>query len=153
MAPGYAYSAAILSVDLDAIVSFPYDLPTLDDEDRSGVNDLNDPFGGNDGKNQAMLEIGGPVQIHASGFRNPYDVVLTESGRMYSWDNGPNANWGAAPVSCVDAGAVEGGQTYADGLHYVPSAGYYGGHPNLTRANRSNTFNASNPQTPIPLGM
>ena len=153
LAPEYAYSAAILSVDLDAIVSFPYDLPTLDDEDRSGVNDLNDPFGGNDGKNQAMLEIGGPVQIHASGFRNPYDVVLTESGRMYSWDNGPNANWGAAPVSCVDAGAVEGGQTYADGLHYVPSAGYYGGHPNLTRANRSNTFNASNPQSPIPLGM
>ncbi len=153
LAPEYAYSAAILSIHLDEISSFPYDLPTLNDEDRAGVNDLNDPFGGNNGKNQAMLEVDGPVRIHASGFRNPYDVLIRQDGKMYSWDNGPNANWGAAPPTCADAGAVEGGQTYTDGLHYIPAVGFYGGHPNLTRANRANTFNPTNPQSPVPVGM
>ncbi len=150
MAPEYAYAAAILSIHLDQILSFPYDLPTLDDEDRPGVNDFNDPFGGNNGKNQAVLEVDGPVRIHASGFRNAYDIILAENGKMYSWDNGPNANWGGKPTTCLDV-QVEGGNTYTDGLHLIPSAGYYGGHPNLTRANRANTFNATNPQSPVPV--
>jgi len=152
LAPEYAYSAAILSVDLNAISSFPYDLPTLNDEDRAGAADFNDPFGGNDGKNQAKLEVGGPVQVYASGFRNPYDILINQQGRLYSWDNGPNANWGGPPATCADV-QVEGGPTYTDGLHFIPSAGYYGGHPNLTRANRSNTFNASNPQSPVPVSL
>ena len=42
--PEYALSAAILSIDLDMIGNTTYDLPTLNDEDRAGVNDLNDPF-------------------------------------------------------------------------------------------------------------
>ena len=46
----YALSAALLTIDLDAIGSTTYDLPTLDDEDRPGVTDAGDPFGGNDGK-------------------------------------------------------------------------------------------------------
>ena len=75
--PEYALSAAILSVDLDAIGNTTYDLPTLDDETRPGTNDANDPFGGNDGKNQARLVPGGPVQVYSPGFRNPYDVVIT----------------------------------------------------------------------------
>ena len=52
--PEFALSAAILSIDLTAIGNTTYDLPTLDDETRSGQSDANDPFGGNDGKNQAM---------------------------------------------------------------------------------------------------
>src|SRR6185436_5489872 len=72
MLPEYALSAAILSVNLNAIGNTTYDLPTLDDETRPGVNDSNDPFGGNDGKNQAKLVPGGPVQVYSSGFRNPY---------------------------------------------------------------------------------
>ncbi len=149
----FAYAAAVLSIDLNAISSFPYDLPTLDDEDRPGVNDFNDPFGGNDGKNQAMLEVGGPVQVHSPGFRNPYDIVLTENGRLYSWDNGPNSGWGDAPLGCDNDLAVEGGATLQDGLHFIPSAGYYAGHPNPVRGDRSNTFNVTNPQSPIPAGM
>ena len=75
--PEFALSAAILSVDLDAIGNTTYDIPTLNDEDRAGIADANDPFGGNDGKNQAKLVPGGPVQVFAPGFRNPYDVVIT----------------------------------------------------------------------------
>ena len=66
----YAYSCAILAIDLDAIDALPtqtdfggssfykYDLPTLDDPDRETSSDLNDPWGGNDGLNQAKLVVG-----------------------------------------------------------------------------------------------
>ena len=109
----YAYSAAILTIDLAAIDAmttktwgedgskYKYDLPTLDDPTRpnTGPNggDLGDPFGGNDGLNQAKLTAGSPVQIYAPGFRNLYDVVLTEDGKLYGWDNGPNGGWGGQP--------------------------------------------------------
>jgi hypothetical protein len=149
LAQEYAYAAAILTVDLNSLGTLPYDLPTLDDEDRAGVNDLNDPFGGNNGKNQAVLEVGGPVQVFSPGFRNPYDIIIAQNGKIYSWDNGPNAGWGGAPTTCADT-VVEGGPTYTDGLHYIPGAGYYAGHPNVIRGNRNNTFNASNPQSPVP---
>jgi len=149
--PEFAYSAAVIKVDLNAIGNTTYDMPTLDDEDRPGVNDQNDPFGGNNGKNQAVLVPGGPVQVFSSGFRNPYDVLIAKSGRIYTFDNGPNAGWGGTPIDCADD-TVEGGKSYADGLHLL-SNGYYGGHPNTTRANRQNIFNNSNPQSPIPQGM
>ena len=41
------------------------------------------------------------------------------------------------------------GVTYGDGLHYIDAPGYYGGHPNPTRSNPANTFNETNPQSPI----
>lgn len=151
--PEYALSAAILEIDLGAIGNSTYNLPTLDDENRSGSNDANDPFGGNNGKNQAKLVPGGPVQVYAPGFRNPYDVVITEAGRMYTVDNGPNSGWGDVPVgegtnNCTN-GVSEPGPTYQDGLHHVTGRGYYGGHPNPTRARTANTFNSSNPQSPV----
>ena len=149
--PEYALSAAILSVDLDAIGGQTYDLPTLDDETRSnsgpGGADTHDPFGGNDGRNQARLVPGGPVQVHASGLRNPYDLVRTASGRLFVIDNGPNAGGGGPPTDCTNA-TREPGVTYRDNLH-VAAAGSYLGHPNPTRGNRNNTFNSSNPQSPV----
>ena len=150
----YALSAAILSIDLDAIGNTTYDLPTLDDEDRPGTNDGgNDPFGGNNGKNQAILVPGGPVQVYAPGFRNPYDIVFTELGRLYSIDNGPNAGWGDVPVgegtANVSNARNEPGESYGDGLHFITGQGYYAGHPNPTRANLGNTFNTTNPQSPV----
>lgn len=67
----YALSAAILSIDLNAInamttkgsgnTAYKYDLPTLNDPTRTDslTNiDVNDPFGGNDGLNQAMVVAG-----------------------------------------------------------------------------------------------
>ena len=152
--PEYALSAAVLSVDLGALGGATFDLPTLDDEDRPGTADANDPFGGNDGQNQARLVPGGPVQIHAAGFRNPYDLVASESGDLYTIDNGGNAGWGGAPQPDGPAGTctnalVETSDTDADALIRIPGPGFYGGHPNPTRANPANTFNASNPQSPV----
>jgi len=152
--PEYALSTAVLSIDLGTIGNTTYDLPTLDDEDRAGSADANDPFGGNDGKNQAKVVSGGPVQVYASGFRNPYDVLLTKSGKLYTVDNSGNAGWGDVPKNEGPGGTCtneqnEPGTTDADTLHLV-SSGYYGGHPNPTRGNKSNKFNSSNPQSPVP---
>jgi hypothetical protein len=153
--PEYALSAAILDVDIAAVEALPatYDLPTLDDENRPGVNDANDPFGGDDGKNQAKLVPGGPVQIYASGLRNAYDAVYTSKG-LYTIDNGGNQGWGGPPVNAGPDGTCtnaidNSGQTFYDGLHHITAPGYYGGHPNPTRGNMANTFNASNPQSPV----
>ncbi|MBW3578433.1 MAG: choice-of-anchor D domain-containing protein [Actinobacteria bacterium] len=152
--PEFALSAAILSVDLDAVGNTTYDLPTLDDEDRLGDPDINDPFGGNDGKNQAKLVASGPVQVFAPGFRNPYDLVITTQGLMYTVDNGANGGWGDIPVNEGPGGTCtndvnEPGTTDPDSLHLITGSGYYGGHPNPTRGNTANTFNASNPQSPV----
>lgn len=150
--PEYALSAAILSVDLDAIGNTRYDIPTLNDPDRPGTDDANDPWGGNDGKNQAKVVAGGPVKVFSPGFRNPYDIVLTSKGKLFVPDNGPNKTWGGPPANegpggnCTNA-VVPGGDTGSkDSLHLV-SNGYYGGHANPTRGNDSNTFGG---QSPVP---
>ncbi|GIV33216.1 MAG: hypothetical protein KatS3mg031_0751 [Chitinophagales bacterium] len=158
MLPEYAYSTAILKVDLNAIGETTYDLPTLDDEDRTNINSITgfedpyDPFGGNNGKNQAILVPNGPVQIYSPGWRNNYDIVITKAGKMYSFDNGPNAGWGGPPINCTNQQS-EPGVTYCDVLIHVTGPGHYAGSPNPTRANRNNTFNITNPQSPIPPGM
>ncbi|MBB6429242.1 Kelch repeat-containing protein [Algisphaera agarilytica] len=161
--PEYALSAAILSLDLDAIEALPtqtdangqqfkHNLPTLDDEDRATNNDANDPFGGNAGKNQAILEENGLVDIFASGLRNPYDFVFTQFGQVYVADNGPNSSIGDVPI--LDPNGLPtnqpnpGGTTAMDALHLV-TEGSYSGHPNPTRANTNNTFNPTNPQSPV----
>src|SRR5215207_2936638 len=153
--PEYALSAAILKLDLGAISNPPYDLPTLDDEDRPGNPEANDPFGGNDGKNQAKIVPGGPVQVYASGFRNPYDLLMARNGKMYTVDNGSNSGWGDVPVNEGPAGNCtndpsDPGVRANDTLHLL-SPGYYGGHPNPTRGNTTNTFNVSIPQSPVPV--
>jgi hypothetical protein len=150
--PEYALSAAILKVDLDAIGNTTYDLPTLNDEDRAGNLDANDPFGGNDGKNQAKLVEGGPVQVYEPGFRNPYDLLIARSGKMYTIDNSSNAGAGDVPVNERPAGVCtndpnEGGTTQDEALDLV-GPGRYGGHANPTRGNMSNTFD-SDKQSPV----
>ena len=184
----YALSAAILKIDLDAIDALPvqgsgdtaylYDMPTLDDPTRANVNgitdpgdpgydgvDVNDPYGGNNGLNQSKIVVGQPVQLHATGFRNPYDLVIMKSagyeGKMYSIDNGANQGWGGHPVGegtypGVNAGLctneynpLEPGSTgpgpndgqvnNLNGLHYIrevdPGKRYYAGHPTPVRGN------------------
>jgi len=146
----YALSAAALEIDVNAIGTGTYDIPTLDDEDRPGADDEHDPFGGNDGKNQAMLVQGGPVQIWSTGLRNAYDVVLTQSGRLYTFDNGPNSGWGGTPNGNCGNGIDNSGSTHFDTLQLL-AKGSYAGHPNPVRGNTANTFNASNPQSPVEL--
>jgi hypothetical protein len=160
----YALAAAILRVDLDAIEALPvqfdevnnrqhvYDLPTLDDPTRPNDpegNDPGDPFGGNDGLNQARLLIDGPVQVYSPGWRNAYDVVITRSpgreGRMYTVDNGANGGWGGHPDNEGPSGnctndyvlGEPGFVNNLDNLHLIPFEGYYGGHPTPIRGNPS----------------
>lgn len=118
---------------------FIYDLPTLNDPTKSQISnghpefpyppghplynasiDLGDPFGGNDGLNQAILEPNSPVTIFAPGFRNAYDLVISEAGLIYTIDNGPNVNWGGKPL-IYDAG----GNVKSDQSQYTPAAGDY----------------------------
>lgn len=159
-------------------VQFVYDLRTLDDPTRANINntspdfpypsghplynssiDPGDPFGGNNGLNQAIPEPGGPVQVYSPGFRNAYDVVFTSQGRLYTSDNGPNGGWGGLPLIydsggilkghegqsgvSFDAGAGDyctnefnddGSSGHGDPLHFVAGPGYYGGHPTPIRA-------------------
>jgi large repetitive protein len=171
----YALSACILSIDLNAIDAMPtkdaggahpykYDLPTLDDPTRPGNPDPGDPFGGNDGMNQAKIVSGGPVQVYSPGWRNAYDLLLSRipgrAGNLYTIDNGPNGNWGGYPVGEGTSNPTnqydpaEPGSTKPDangngvvanydGLElignvatYKPGS-YYGGHPVPIRANPS----------------
>ncbi|WP_276372040.1 malectin domain-containing carbohydrate-binding protein [Chryseolinea sp. H1M3-3] len=157
----YALSAAILEIDLDMIdnqFGGSYTLPTLDDPTRPNNpdgTDVGDPFGGNDGLNQAKLVIGGPVQIYAPGFRLSYDLLITKTpgknGRMYTIGNGGNPGWGGYPENegtpnvtnnrlFDEPGSIEPTLNddkinNRDGLHYVTGRGYYAGHPVPIRAN------------------
>ena len=149
--PEYALSGAILSLDLRALDDETYVLPTLDDETRSGADDAGDPFGGNGGRNQAVVVPGGPVRLHATGVRNPFDVLLTRRGHLYTIDNGPNWYWGDSPrvVSGTCSNRSNEGGGYAPDVLYVVDEGGYLGHPNPTRSNKANTFNVANPQSPV----
>lgn len=158
---------------------YVYDLPTLNDPTRQDIDntssdfpytdpshplhnatiDLGDPFGGGNSLNQAISEPGGPVQVYSPGYRNAYDVVFTESGHLYTSDNGPNGGWGGLPLIydsngnlkghelqggvSFDAGAgdyctnefnEDGSNGHGDNLHFIDSPGYYGGHPTPIRA-------------------
>ncbi|MEX2512307.1 MAG: malectin domain-containing carbohydrate-binding protein [Cyclobacteriaceae bacterium] len=187
----YALSAAILSVDLEAIEDMPtqiddhsgrpfkYDIPTLDDPSRANVNgiydpndpgydggDVNDPFGGNDGLNMGMVTEDGPVQIFSPGFRNSYDLVVTETNRLYVTDNGANINWGglpinegnsllvsnnyqasepgASPLNPSVSGEFVDNQDHllmvANDLDSYEVGSFYGGHPAPIRANPGQTY-------------
>jgi glucose/arabinose dehydrogenase len=148
----YAYSAAILAIDLSAIGAGPYDLPTLLDDRHPA---LSGPFGGDAGRHQAKVVPGSPVRIYAPGFRNPYDVVITRAGKLFAIDNGADAGFGGPPLGAGPGGTCtnavnEGGTHKADSVHLVSGPGYYGGHPNPTRGNTANTFNRNLPQSPVP---
>ncbi|MBQ0786757.1 MAG: HYR domain-containing protein, partial [Oceanihabitans sp.] len=155
---------------------YKYDLPTLNDPLRLDINnthpefpypighpmynatiDINDPFGGNNSLNQAFPEAGGPIQIFAPGFRNAYDVVVMENGRIYTSDNGGNSLWGGVPKIYDNATDTflgdestitydplnhyiknemneSGSSLISDPLHFVGTINdanktYYGGHP------------------------
>ncbi|MEM8944978.1 MAG: malectin domain-containing carbohydrate-binding protein [Planctomycetota bacterium] len=160
----YALSGALLEIDLMHIDQLPiltdaaggqgglarsyvYDLPTLDDpsvpndgvrEDVNGM-DVAGPWGGNDGFNMAVLPSDAPLRIYADGFRNAYDVVLTQSGHFFTIDNGSNSNLGGDPIPDEFGEATQlpnnGGTGAAEPLFRIEDGAYYG-HPNPTRANQ-----------------
>jgi hypothetical protein len=139
-APEYALSAAMLSIDLARIPPGGYDIPTLNRPAGAA------PWGGNDGATQARLVAGGPVQVHAPGLRNPYDVAVSQAGRVFTVDNGANGGWGGLPQGCTNA-LVDGGPGNPDELFDVTAPGTYAGHPNPTRGSTANAWNG---QSPVP---
>jgi hypothetical protein len=189
----YALSAAVLSVNLTQLKGLPvktdagsgrqyiYDIPTVDDPTRPNANgitdpdapgydgvDVNDPWGGNDGLNQAMIVPGGPVQIFSPGYRNTYDLTVTEDGKVYVTDNGANQGWGGFPEN-EGTGAVtnnynpnEPGSSTKVGTEIVNNVdhltmvtndiqnyvfgSFYGGHPTPIRANPAGAGLFTNPE-------
>ncbi|WP_420593136.1 malectin domain-containing carbohydrate-binding protein [Robiginitalea biformata] len=195
----YALSAAVLSVNLTMLEAMPiqndgvrdyiYDIPTLDDPTRPNVGpedpddtgytgiDVGDPWGGNDGLNQAMLVPGGPVQIFSPGYRNTYDLVVTQDGKVFVTDNGANGGWGGFPEneglkdgsgnSLVTNNYLPGepGSTSSSGGEQVDNVdhltmvtdniqtytfgSFYGGHPTPVRANPTGAGLFTNPEKNI----
>ncbi|MDM0110319.1 malectin domain-containing carbohydrate-binding protein, partial [Variovorax sp. J22R24] len=176
--PEFALSAAVLEIDLVALEAIPnkvftyasgvtstykYDLPTLDDptvpnngttgNETAGGQDVGGPFGGNDGLNQAILPADAPLRIFATGLRNAFDVVLTQSGKFFTVDNGSNFNLGGAPI--LDASGKptnqfnNTGPGNPDSLYLLANGGYYG-HPDPTRGNQTGSVlsyaNGTQPQ-------
>ena len=69
---------------------------------------------------------------------------MTEAGKLYTYDNGPNATWGGTPNGDCGNGIKNGGDTHSDHLHLMTKDSY-GGHPNPVRGNKSNTFGGQSP--------
>jgi hypothetical protein len=166
--PEYALTAALLEIDLVALETIPnkvftyapgvtstykYDLPTLDDptvtnngaagNETAGGMDVGGPFGGNDGLNQAILPADAPLRIFATGLRNAYDVILTDSGKLFTVDNGGNQDLGGVPI--LDANGKptnqfnNGGVGSSDFLYLLADGSYYG-HPDPTRGNQTGSI-------------
>ncbi len=167
----YVLSGTVLEIDLVALNALPvqidpnggqtgprqyiYDLPTLDDptvanitdgvgEDANGLDEAG-PWGGNDGFNMAILPADAPLRIFADGFRNQYDIVLTQNG-LYTVDNGSNGGLGGVPVVDPVTGEAtnqpnDGGQGDPEPLHFIQEGGYYG-HPVPVRANQDLAWSA-----------
>jgi len=178
----YALSGTVLEIDLEDINNRPvlsdpsggqdgtsrqyvYDLPTLDDptiandsngvgEDTSGL-DEDGPWGGNDGFNMAILPADAPIRIFTDGLRNHYDLELTESGQLYTVDNGSNSDLGGNPIDANgiptdEAGAGEATNTPNNGgtgdpepLFLLEDGNYYG-HPSPSRANQDLSWTVYN---------
>ena len=160
------YTTAIMYVELAVMDTFTvktdiygndylYNLPTVDDPDRvnisatDGFTDANDPFGGNNGLNQAKYDPNGPIHIYTRGVRNAYDMLITSKGHMFVIDNGANSGFGenpyneGAPVGGVSnvtnyvSGVEPDDANNKNGLYYISGPDEYFGHPNPIRANPS----------------
>lgn len=159
--PEYVLSGAVLKVDLNAITAmtvktdsygqkYYFNLPTLDDPTRPGVNEGVDAsveiFGGHGGLNQAKYDPNGPVTFYATGLRNATEILETQNGNFLTFDNGGNPSWGNTVVIRTDQNGnqiatnlpEQGGSitTNQDQLHLI-LPGAYLGHPNPFRASGS----------------
>ncbi len=112
-------------------------------ETATGVTNMDQVFG-----DRVDVAPGVDVRVYASGLRNPYDLLLTTDGLLFSTDNGPNAGFGGASLSPTTAGPdPEQGDT----LNLIVEGNYYG-HPNRNRGRydaRQNVY-YDNAQPSIP---
>jgi hypothetical protein len=174
--PEYVLSGAVLKVDLNAITAmtvktdsygqkYYFNLPTLDDPTRAGVNEGVDAsieiFGGHGGLNQAKYDPNGPVTFYATGLRNATEILETQNGNVLTFDNGGNPSWGNTVVMRTDQNGnpiatnlpEQGGSitTNQDQLHLI-LPGAYLGHPNPFRASGSDAglYMQDGSGTPLP---
>lgn len=138
--PERLLTAAVLRIDLAAIINPPVDVKTSE----GGTYDPFDPTA--------------PVTLFGTGVRNPYDLVWHSNGQLYVPTNGSAAggNTPATPANLANIptridGPYVGGvvpaingvtQTQNDFLFRVVDGGYYG-HPNPTRGEY--VMNGGNP--------
>ena len=100
------------------------------------VADLSDPdFDGEikydtESATHQTNKISGNVKVFASGFRNPFDLVIHSNGKIYSTDNGPSKVFRGESISCSEDSSL--GVDGPDELNLIVE-GYYYGHPNRNR--------------------
>lgn len=93
--------------------------------DRStGEESIDQTFG-----DDAEVVPGVDISVFAPGFRNAYDLVFMQDGRLFAVDNGPNKAYGAASTGANTTGP---GPIHKDEIMYVQEGNYYG-HPNRNR--------------------
>jgi glucose/arabinose dehydrogenase len=83
----------------------------------------------------AILRINvstGQITLHATGFRNPYDLVWHTNGQLYATDNGANSGLGNTTDSSTCLDGPDPG-TPPDELNRIIAGRYYG-HPNPSRS-------------------
>jgi len=163
------------NIDLTGLnILNPNDAPNFSlDDNGTGTNGQLNPdwAGGNNGLNAAKIAdkvlvsdggqlqfVDNPLLIHSPGYRNPYDVLVTQNNEVFTWDNGPNTGWGGQVIPFVDntpGGSINyvqdwtqelatnlfnesGSATFKDQLHYAGSTsdefGPYGGFTSPIRA-------------------
>ena len=115
-------SAAILKADLmkpgfNGDVRYINRLTGLEDMDAVNGDDVD-------------VAPGVDVKVYAPGFRNGFDLLFTQDGRLFATDNGPNKNFGVASLG-PDINGVEG-IIHPDEVNYIKE-GFYYGHPNRNR--------------------
>lgn len=129
--PESPLSAAVLKAEISK-PGFNGAIRYLKSSDGSESNDQ--VVGGN-----VDVAPGVDVRVYASGLRNPFELVFTTKGHIYSMDNGANTGFGPAstgPTTSTEVGNVP------DELNFIMD-GFYYGHPNRNRGRhdgRQNIF-------------
>ena len=100
--PEYALSAAILSIDLNAIGDTTYDIPTLDDlsraEQRPAGSTSTTRSAATTARTRPSSSPAGRCRCTRPATATPTTWCSPATGRLYTIDNGPNAGWGGVPL-------------------------------------------------------
>lgn len=110
--PEYYLAAAVLRLNVNNLAGTPLPL------DATGVKSAAD-----------MTMFANKLELYATGYRNPYDIVWHSNGKLYLNGNAPNLNQGNTPGTAdgCSTPSIDVG-TKKDTLNIV-TKGAYGGHP------------------------
>ena len=129
------FSAAILKAEItkpDFNGEIQYELPdNLTGELEIPGNLAFDPATSQYWGGVARVVDGVDVSVYASGLRNPYDLVWTTSGKLYSTDNAANTGFGEVSTGANTQEPFSTPRAW-DELNLIEEGNYYG-HPNRNR--------------------